>query len=72
MEGAHYKLLIGDLTGCKAAIDECEKILDEISGIDTVINATYYRVAADYYKVKFLSFLFFFRKEEGRDEWVST
>ncbi|KAJ3226577.1 26S proteasome regulatory subunit [Clydaea vesicula] len=52
MEAAHYKLLVGDLEGCKAAIDECEKILADLSGIETAINASFYRVSADYYKAK--------------------
>ncbi|KAJ3035338.1 26S proteasome regulatory subunit [Rhizophlyctis rosea] len=52
MEAAHYKLLSGDLPGSKSAIDECEKILDEIPGTETVINASFYRVSADYYKAK--------------------
>ncbi|KAJ3268004.1 26S proteasome regulatory subunit [Borealophlyctis nickersoniae] len=49
MEAAHYKLAAGDLEGCKAAIDECEKILDELPGTETVINASFYRVSAAYY-----------------------
>ncbi|TPX57290.1 hypothetical protein SpCBS45565_g08236 [Spizellomyces sp. 'palustris'] len=52
MEAAHYKRVIGDLEGCKAAIDECEKILDELPVTEPVINASFYRVAADYYKAK--------------------
>ncbi|RKO92566.1 hypothetical protein BDK51DRAFT_11630, partial [Blyttiomyces helicus] len=52
MEAAHYKLVALDLDGCKAAIDECEKLLEEIPGTETVINASFYRVSADYYKAK--------------------
>ncbi len=52
METAHYKLINKDMEGCKAAIDECEKALEQLSGVETIINASFYRVAADYYKVK--------------------
>ncbi|TPX52139.1 hypothetical protein SeMB42_g01633 [Synchytrium endobioticum] len=52
METAHFKLVCGDLDGCQAAIDECEKLLDQLPGTDLTINACLYRVAADYYKLK--------------------
>ncbi|KAJ3086260.1 26S proteasome regulatory subunit [Quaeritorhiza haematococci] len=52
MEAAHYKLVVGDLDGCKSSMDECEKILDELPGTEPVINASFYRVSADYYKTK--------------------
>ncbi|KAI8818248.1 uncharacterized protein EV422DRAFT_499326 [Fimicolochytrium jonesii] len=52
MEAAWYKLVAEDLEGCKTAIDECEKILDDLPGTEPVINASFYRVAAAYYKAK--------------------
>ncbi|KAG4099627.1 PCI-domain-containing protein [Neocallimastix lanati (nom. inval.)] len=52
MEAAHYKLIINDSEGCKAAMDECEKILDDLPEIEPVINASFYKVSANYYKVK--------------------
>ncbi|TPX35530.1 hypothetical protein SmJEL517_g02146 [Synchytrium microbalum] len=52
MEAAHFKLVCGDLDGCQAAIEECEKLLDSLSSTDLTINACFYRVAADYYKLK--------------------
>ena len=50
MEAAHYRLLTGDTEGCTQAIKACEPIIDEHS--DTTINASFYRVSADYYKAK--------------------
>lgn len=52
METAHYKLMVGDYEGCKAAMEECEKVLDDLVGHDPAINANFYRVSADYYKVR--------------------
>lgn len=52
METAHYKLIVGDVDGCKEAIDECEKILDDLPETDPIINASFYRVSSNYYKVK--------------------
>jgi 26S proteasome regulatory subunit N9 len=52
MESAHYKLIISDLEGCKTCIDECKKIIDSLEGLDIDVNANFYRVSADYYKVK--------------------
>jgi len=52
MEAAHYKLIINDVEGCKAAMEECEKILDDLPETEPVINASFYRVSANYYKVK--------------------
>lgn len=51
MEAAHYKLVVGDVQGCKAAIKRCEKILEGIAAVAPSINATFYRVSADYYKI---------------------
>jgi 26S proteasome regulatory subunit N9 len=51
METAHYKLATGDIDGCKLAIQESEVILDQLPGVHTSINATFYRVSADYYKI---------------------
>jgi len=52
MEAAHYKLIINDIEGCKAAMEESEKILDDLPETEPVINASFYRVSANYYKVK--------------------
>ncbi|THU89646.1 hypothetical protein K435DRAFT_781530 [Dendrothele bispora CBS 962.96] len=49
---AHAKLLYGDLEGTKTDIDSAWKILDNLEGVDTGVNAAYYGVAADYYKAK--------------------
>ncbi|KAI3603904.1 proteasome regulatory particle subunit [Moniliophthora roreri] len=49
---AHAKLLYGDLDGTKTDMDSAWKILDNLEGVDTGVNAAYYGVAADYYKAK--------------------
>lgn len=49
---AHAKLVFGDMVGTKTDIDECSKILDDLDGVDPNVNAAYYGVAADYYKVQ--------------------
>lgn len=51
MECAHYKLLAGDVAGCKAAIAAAQLILDSLTAVLSTVNATFYRVSADYYKV---------------------
>jgi 26S proteasome regulatory subunit N9 len=48
---AHAKLLYGDLEGTKTDMDLAWKTLDQLSGVDNGVNAAYYGVAADYYKV---------------------
>lgn len=48
---ARAKLLYGDAEGTKKDIDEAWKILDELTGVENMVNAAYYGVAADYYKV---------------------
>ncbi|KAJ3353936.1 26S proteasome regulatory subunit [Entophlyctis luteolus] len=52
MEAAHIKLVSNDLDGCKDGIDECEKILNDLPAVEPVINASFYRVSADFYKAK--------------------
>lgn len=49
---ANAKLLYGDLEGTKTDIDGAWKILDELTGVDNSVNAAYYGVAAEYYKVR--------------------
>ena len=51
---AHAKLLFGDLEGSKTDIDAAWKILDNLDAVDNSVNGAYYRVAADYYKVRFV------------------
>ena len=48
---AHAKLLYGDLEGTKTDMDTAAKTLDQLEGVENAVNAAYYRVAADYYKV---------------------
>ncbi|EGF84237.1 hypothetical protein BATDEDRAFT_15571 [Batrachochytrium dendrobatidis JAM81] len=52
METAHYRVVTGDLEGCKIAMEESEKLLDELPATETVISAAFYRVSADYYNYK--------------------
>lgn len=48
---ARAKLVFGDTEGTKADMDAAWKVLDELSGVDRGVNAAYYSIAADYYKV---------------------
>lgn len=52
MEAAHFKLLLGDADGTKAAMDKCGKILDTFDAVETAVHASFYRVSGDYYKAK--------------------
>lgn len=52
MEIANYKLILGDDQETLNTIKECSLIVDELQGVDPVVHATYYCVAADYYKAK--------------------
>lgn len=48
---AHAKLVYGDLEGTKTDMDAAWKVLDALEGVEGTVNAAYYGVAADYYKV---------------------
>lgn len=48
---AHAKLLYGDLEGTKTDMDTAAKTLDQLEGVENAVNAAYYCVSADYYKV---------------------
>ena len=50
---AHAKLLYGDLEGTRLDMDAALKILDTLENVESGVNAAYYGVAADYYKVSF-------------------
>ena len=52
MEAAHWQLITGDAEACKESIDKCEKLQEGLPGVEPVINASFYRVSADYYKVR--------------------
>ncbi|WVQ98920.1 hypothetical protein IAU59_006051 [Kwoniella sp. CBS 9459] len=49
---AYAQLLLGDLPACKTSLDECEKLLAEQDTVEPSVNAGYYGVAGDYFKVK--------------------
>ncbi|KAK9463673.1 uncharacterized protein V1516DRAFT_668415 [Lipomyces oligophaga] len=52
IETARVKLQLGDLEGARSTIDSANGILEKFDTIDSVINAAFYSVSADYYKVK--------------------
>ncbi|KAK0543718.1 26S proteasome regulatory subunit [Tilletia horrida] len=52
MEAAHFKLVLGDLEGTKAAMDKCSKVLDTFDSVEHAVHAAFYRVSGDYYKAK--------------------
>ncbi|KAI8352077.1 hypothetical protein BD560DRAFT_409073 [Blakeslea trispora] len=52
MESAQFKLRLNQTEQVKKAIDDSEKILDGFDSVDTIIYASFYRVSAEYYKVK--------------------
>ena len=54
VETARIKLYLGDLDGARKALDEAEKILDRFDSVEPVVNASFYRVNADYYHVSYL------------------
>lgn len=56
METAHFKLLLGDMAGTKTAMETCGKIVEAMDAVDRGVNASYYRVSGDYYKVRLLSY----------------
>ncbi|KAF9522638.1 hypothetical protein CPB83DRAFT_864206 [Crepidotus variabilis] len=49
---AQAKLLYGDLEGTKTDMDAALKVLDTLENVDNGVNASYYGVAAHYYKAK--------------------
>jgi 26S proteasome regulatory subunit N9 len=49
---AHARLVFGDIEGAKSDMDQAWKVLDDLDGVDPAVNAAYYSVAADYYKVR--------------------
>lgn len=51
VETARIKLYLGDLDGARKALDEAEKILDRFDSVEPVVNASFYRVNADYFHV---------------------
>ncbi|CEP09222.1 hypothetical protein [Parasitella parasitica] len=52
MESEQFKLKLNQTDDVKKAIEESEKILDGFDSVDTAIYASFYRVSAEYYKVK--------------------
>lgn len=52
MEAAHFQLLLGDLSGTRAAMDRCAKLLDSFDAVEPVVHASFYRVCGNYHKAK--------------------
>lgn len=53
LESAHYQLLLKQMDVVKRVLEESESQLDHLQlGVDPVVHALYYRVAADYHKAK--------------------
>ena len=48
---AQAKLVYGDIEATQTDMEAAWKILDDLDGVDPAVNAAYYSVAADYYKV---------------------
>ena len=49
---AKVKLELGDEEGARKDLENAERILDKFDSVETVVHAAFYRVNADYYKVK--------------------
>ncbi|KAK4684290.1 26S proteasome regulatory subunit N9, partial [Tremellales sp. Uapishka_1] len=49
---AYAQLLLGDLPACKISLDKCSALLQDQDSVEPVVNAGYYGVAGDYFKVK--------------------
>jgi 26S proteasome regulatory subunit N9 len=52
-ESSLYKLKLQQLEDCKEGLKACEKVLEGLTSSDPIINASFYRVSADYYKVSY-------------------
>lgn len=51
MEVSHFNLLLGEMELAKSLIDSSEKILEGLDSVEMEVNAGFYRVSGDYYKV---------------------
>lgn len=51
MEVSHFNLLLGEMELAKSLIDSSEKILEGMDSVEMEVNAGFYRVSGDYYKV---------------------
>lgn len=49
---AEIQLRLQDYEGARKKLDECEGILDTFDSVETVVHASFYRVNAEYYKVR--------------------
>ncbi|PVU92388.1 hypothetical protein BB561_003847 [Smittium simulii] len=52
LEQAHFKLLQNDIDSTQTSLKEADKIISALPKVDASVHASYYRVSADYYKVK--------------------
>ncbi|EGU11384.1 hypothetical protein RTG_02539 [Rhodotorula toruloides ATCC 204091] len=52
MERGHFLLLLGQPEAAKEAMDQCQKVLDQLDSVDLAVHASFYRVSGDYWKAK--------------------
>lgn len=55
---ADIQLQLQEYEASRRRLDECEKILDSFDSVETVVHASFYRVNAEYCKVRLSSTLF--------------
>lgn len=50
---ADVKLRLEDLDGAQKDLASCQRVLDSFDSVETVVHASFYKVNADYYHVRF-------------------
>jgi len=56
---AGMKLKAGKVEEAKETIEQAKTVLEGFAGVDAIVNATYYKVWADYYKIKIVPVQFY-------------
>lgn len=51
---ANVKLRLQDLDGAQKDLASCQRVLDSFDAVETVVHASFYKVNADYYHVRFI------------------
>jgi 26S proteasome regulatory subunit N9 len=49
---ASIQLQLGEVEDARKKLDDSEKVLDSFDSVETVVHAAFYRVNAEYYKVR--------------------
>ncbi|OMJ21413.1 putative 26S proteasome regulatory subunit rpn9 [Smittium culicis] len=52
LEQAHFKLVLNDIDSAQLILKEADQVLLKLNKIEPIVYAGYYRVSADFYKVK--------------------